>query len=217
MPVGTEVQDVEAGSDTRLLVLHAVRLKGTAAAEVVAENAGLLHHEAQAELARAEEEGLLEQRSGRLVGYRLTARGREAHQALLEHDGRDARRRAALEAAYAAFLPLNGRLKDVCGRWQLLPDGRVNEHADKEYDEQVVSELAALEEQASAELRKAGADCARLTVYAERLHGALRRVQAGEHEAFARPMARSFHDAWMELHQDLLLSLGRERDAADGH
>jgi hypothetical protein len=48
-----------------------------------------------------------------------------------------------------------------------------------------------------------------------RLAAALDRVRGGEVAAFARPMADSYHDIWMELHQDLLLSAGRERGAAD--
>jgi len=30
-------------------------------------------------------------------------------------------------------------------------------------------------------------------------------------------MSGSYHDLWMELHQDLMCTLGRERTAADGH
>jgi hypothetical protein len=30
-------------------------------------------------------------------------------------------------------------------------------------------------------------------------------------------MSASYHDVWMELHEDFLLTLGRDREAADGH
>ncbi len=55
----------------------------------------------------------------------------------------------------------------------------------------------------------------RSAAYQNRLTAALDRVRGGDTAAFARPMADSYHDIWMELHQDLLLSAGRERGAAD--
>ena len=55
----------------------------------------------------------------------------------------------------------------------------------------------------------------RFAAYQVRLTAALDRVRGGDTAAFARPMADSYHDIWMELHQDLLLSAGRERGAAD--
>ncbi|MFN2537885.1 MAG: MarR family transcriptional regulator [Mycobacteriales bacterium] len=217
MAVETVVRDAEVTSSSRLLVLHAIRLKGTAGLQVICDLTGLAAPSVEKELTRAYQEGLVQERTGRLSGFRLTDAGKEQHTALLVQDANHPRRAAGLEQAYEAFLPLNGDLKDICGRWQVLPDGRINEHTDPDYDAQVIADLADVERAASAALRRAGQDCARLAVYAERFHEALARVQAGEREAFARPMARSFHDAWMELHQDLLLSLGRDRDAADGH
>jgi hypothetical protein len=53
--------------------------------------------------------------------------------------------------------------------------------------------------------------------YQERLPAALERLEKGDTAAFATPMSASYHCVWMELHQDLLLTLGRERDEADGH
>jgi hypothetical protein len=55
----------------------------------------------------------------------------------------------------------------------------------------------------------------RSAAYQNRLTAALDRVRGGNTAAFARPMADSYHDIWMELHQDLLLSAGRDRGAAD--
>jgi len=48
-----------------------------------------------------------------------------------------------------------------------------------------------------------------------RVIAALEAVQAGDHERLAAPLRDSYHDVWMELHQDLLLSLDRQRTAAD--
>jgi hypothetical protein len=53
--------------------------------------------------------------------------------------------------------------------------------------------------------------------YVSRLRAALDRLRAGALDALTKPLSGSYHDVWMELHQDLLLALGRTRSAADGH
>ena len=55
----------------------------------------------------------------------------------------------------------------------------------------------------------------RFGAYDRRLAAAVERLRAGQTEALARPMSNSFHDVWMELHEDLLVTLGRERTDED--
>ena len=57
----------------------------------------------------------------------------------------------------------------------------------------------------------------RFASYALRLTRALERFKGGDGAALARPLSGSYHDVWMELHQDLLLSLAKERGDSDGH
>ena len=45
----------------------------------------------------------------------------------------------------------------------------------------------------------------RLGVYQRRLQGALTAINAGEVNRFTGVMCESFHDIWMELHEDLIL------------
>jgi len=206
----------DTASDHRFLVLHAIRLKGTADVAVASLVSGLDASEVDAIAGHAAASDLLSRKEGRISGFRLTETGRVEHERLLTMDTSNGARRAGIEAAYSSFLPLNSRLKDICGMWQ-MKDGAPNDHQDSEYDATVIDKLAELNAEAEAGLRTAGESSERMAVYADRLNHALSRVQAGEVAAFARPMAHSYHDAWMELHQDLLLSLGRERDEADGH
>ena len=42
---------------------------------------------------------------------------------------------------------------------------------------------------------------------------ALRRVRAGEHDWFTKPVIESYHTVWFELHEDLLASLGLDRSS----
>ena len=53
--------------------------------------------------------------------------------------------------------------------------------------------------------------------YEDDFTAALDRLRNGDTRALAAPLSASYHDHWMELHQDLLSTLGRERSTADGH
>jgi hypothetical protein len=202
--------------DALFLVLHAVRIKGLAAADTIAEITALAVADVERWTADATTAGLLTYRDGRMGGYRLAAPGAERHAELLHQEMTDLVRHRGLEAALVAFQPLNAELKDVTTAWQLR-DGTPNDHTDTGYDATVIDRLAIVHEGALRMLDEAVLAVPRFATYPKRLGAALARVQAGELAAFARPLAASYHDVWMELHQDLLLSLRRERSAEDGH
>ena len=94
-------------------------------------------------------------------------------------------------------------------------DSRVHPIRHAANDAAVISDLDRVHEQIVGVLALAAAVVARLHRYDERLARALERVHEGDTAAFARPMYDSYHDIWMELHQDLLLTTGRERGADD--
>lgn len=202
----------------RFLVLHALKLKGLASAEDLAEITGSSDLAPLLDGLIAEE--LVKLRTGRVGGYTLTKAGRGAHAELVAQHVTGAER-AGVDRAYDAFLPVNGRFKVVCTRWQMRPgpDGtdQPNDHADPRYDAGVVEELAAVHKEVADALAPAADASQRFGRYPARFAAALERVRAGDVAAFARPMSGSYHDVWMELHEDFLLTLGRERDAADGH
>jgi hypothetical protein len=204
--IGTE-------TSTRFLVLHALAVKGVASETALAGVTGLADGEIAAEVEQMLQAELVRRRKGRLGGLALLDAGRAEHRRLLlGHVGEQAK--AVLIGVYEAFLPVNGRLKDLCTRWQLRAQ-EPNDHTDAGYDAGVVSELVALHMEATAFLEPAAQALARLGRYPVRLGAALERVLAGEVAAFTRPLSDSYHDVWMELHQDLLISLGRTRDARD--
>jgi hypothetical protein len=131
----------------------------------------------------------------------------------------DARDRVT--SGYEAFLVHNRELKEICTAWQLRSrsDGTtvVNDHGDERYDAQVVERLGAHHGRCGAMFDDLSDGLTRLGDYQRRLDAALQRLRAGDAAAFATPMSASYHCVWMELHQDLLITLGRERDEADGH
>lgn len=195
-----------------LPVLHAARIKGVAPAEALTAFTGLDQLEVDNIVARLVEAGLLQQRQGRVSGYFLTEEGRAAHLSLLESEQIE----GDLTGLYDRFMRENGTLKQACTRWQgstraAMPGSPLS-------GEEVTQALDWLRplHQHVAEAVAATAPSSRFARYPGRLEGAVDRVQAGEREAVLRPMSDSFHDVWMELHQDLLLTLGRERSAADG-
>lgn len=203
-------------SSSRFLVLHALRVKGLASDELVAALSGLPPQEVGRVLTGLGGDGLVVRREGRFAGSMLTTDGRQAHLPLLAEDVAAPATQAALEACYAEFLPLNGEFKRTCGDWQVRQDTKApNDHGDADYDRSVVEQLAEVHKQAVAVLAPLAGALARFGAYPARLAAALDRIRGGDNGAFARPMADSYHDIWMELHQDLLLSLRRERSAHD--
>jgi hypothetical protein len=52
---------------------------------------------------------------------------------------------------------------------------------------------------------------ARFATYRPRLRAARVRVAEGETDWLTSPRIDSYHTVWMELHEDLLIALGRDR------
>jgi hypothetical protein len=198
------------------LILHTLRVKGLTPLAVVSAQTGLPATQADEVLRRLAARGLVTMREGRMAGALLTPAGKQAHAEQLAQDPGTRGAAAALAAACEEFLPVNAEFKRICQSWQMRPGGQPNDHADAGYDAGVISRLAGIHQRLLAcvlePLEKA---LPRFAAYPVRLSGALDRVRGGDATAFARPMADSYHDIWMELHQDLLLSMGCERGAAD--
>lgn len=205
----------ESGSE--FAVLHALRVKGLAREEVLAALSGVPAQQLEAVCAPLVTDGLVLRRGGPMAGYLLTAAGKQRAQELLTADPATIAGRPALAAFDAEFLPSNADFKQLCHRWQVRPDGAPNDHTDPAYDDAIVADLAVFHAGFVPVLDRFAGELPRFDRYAPRLTAALRRLQAGDPGAFARPMYDSYHDIWMELHNDVVLSLGRARGAADEH
>lgn len=55
----------------------------------------------------------------------------------------------------------------------------------------------------------------RFAIYRTRFESKLAAFRSGDTDALAKPLTGSYHDVWMELHEDLLATLGRERTEHD--
>ena len=204
-----------ASSDPRFRSFHALRIKGFAKSDVVADIAALPVVEVEGHLADLQKQELALFREARAL-WQLTPAGKEAHKAELAKDVTD-EVRGGITAHYDRFLELNGAFKALCGDWQLV-DGdasRPNDHSDAGYDKKIIDRLLAFDQDARPVVAAIGQAHERMAPYAPRLGGSLDRLLAGETKMFTGVMCNSYHDVWMELHEDLILSLGIDR-AAEG-
>jgi hypothetical protein len=184
---------------TDFLVLHALAVKGFASVGAVGRFARLDETVVADALGRAETDGHAAFRNGRISAWALTAAGRARHRDLLAAE-RERIDRARVLRSYERFLPLDTAFKRLCTTWQ--QDGRSAE---------LLDDLGRLHAGAVAAIDAAAAELPRLAAYPDRLGVALARVVAGDDTALARPLTESFHDVWMELHEDLLRTLDLER------
>jgi len=204
-----------------LLVLHAVRTTGMADDVAVSRRSGidqdtvselLQDYEAYGWVTRVEFAGT--------GGWTLTDRGRDEDSRRLAEELDRAGARPVVERAYQAFEWLNGRLVKTCTDWQLRPnqDDRLaaNDHGDPEWDARVLDELSMLARELTQLVGDLAGALARFGGYDERFSAAVSRAQAGERQWVAGVGVASCHAVWMELHEDLLSTLGIPRGEARG-
>jgi hypothetical protein len=199
-----------------LLVLHAVRVKGMTDVAAVAQRFGLdrqlvhellLDYEAMGWITRV--------RFADVDGWALTARGRAENERRLAAELDQSGARTAVVAAHGVFVDLNSRFLGTVTNWQIRPTPTdplaANDHADQAWDERVVSDLHDLGGRLAPVGEQLTAALERFAGYPERYFAALNRVDRGERAWVAQPTIDSCHTVWMELHEDLLATLGLER------
>jgi hypothetical protein len=205
-----------APSDHRTLVLHGLRLRGSAEPPAVAEVTGLDAARAAAELDALRDAGLVTYREGRLAGFMLTPDGRVEHAARLAAELDVTGVRDEVHARYQLFLEVNPRLLEVCTRWQLREvDGQQvhNDHTDPDHDAAVIDQLAEVHHDVTPVLTDLAELLARFGRYHPRLRSALEGVRGGDLDLFTKPIVPSYHTVWFELHEDLLATLAIERSS----
>ena len=200
--------------DDEFLVLHALRMKGIAAPDDIEAAWGVAG--AEDHLTRLAGEGLCQFRDlPRGAGYLLLPPGRERHAELLgalrDEVGDDAH--AALCGVYDRFAPLNDEFKALCEKWQMRA-GALNDHSDHEYDEARISDLDDLHARFLPLVMRAGRAVAHFAKYPPRFKNALKELtDDGDLDYFTKPLIDSYHTVWFEFHEDLIATLGRERQA----
>jgi pyruvate,orthophosphate dikinase len=146
--------------------------------------------------------------------YRLTEVGRATGLEQLAAD-RAAWGEENAAAALDELLPFDARMKEIVTGWQMREvDGKqiLNDHSDSGYDESVLGAFAALHQDAVTWLQKLAGGLPRLEAYVARFDRAAARVADGDPAYLASPRLDSFHNAWFELHEDLIQLAGRTRE-----
>jgi hypothetical protein len=196
-------------SDSGFLVHHALRIKGFAKVEHLTDLSGLSAAPVTAHLEAMQTDGHSMFREARGL-WQLTPAGRDAHPALLEADAGRPGFRDGLGKSYPAFLELNEEFKALCGDWQ-LKDGAVNDHSDAKYDAGVLKNLAKMDGTAQKITGNFGSIANRFAGYSSRLATSRTALEGGQTNMFTGVMCASYHDVWMELHEDLILTQGIDR------
>jgi len=203
---------VPHASDTRLLVLHGVRLKGFGEPDAIGAIVGLEADEVAKHLDGLLVEELVLRRDGpRLAGWGPTAAGRAEQERLLAEELDTSGARADVHAAYQRFLALNAPLLEICTAWQMKDESTINDHGDSGYDQGVIERLEGHHESLEPILGQLEAALERYLHYRPRFDGSLGRLRSGDHDWFTKPMIDSYHTVWFQLHEDLLNTLGIER------
>jgi hypothetical protein len=152
-------------------------------------------------------------------GWSVTEAGRAENERRLAVELDAAEGRDAVTAAHAQFLPLNRTFGRACTRWQVRPTRTdamaLNDHRDWAWDEGVLRTLSALDAALRQVCSPLAARLQRFDGYADRYSAALARVDSGERRWVDAPGVDSCHTVWIQLHEDLLATLGIPR-GSDG-
>lgn len=209
-------------SETVRRVLHALRTKGMAEVDSVAQASGLSSDQAAAVLDELGERGWVRYRDGgRAKGWMLLGEGRAEGERLVAAEIEEFGMRLLVQEHYESFRVLDPEVKEACTDFQVREDQTLNDHTDPEYDAAVIGRLAEINRRVQPIIARLAEAFDRFGHYGGRLDNALNRVLGGDLNWFTKPSLDSYHEVWFELHEDLLVSLGIDRaaeltaDAAD--
>lgn len=199
-------------------VLHTLRCIGFSSENRIASAARLDTVEVVTTLRELATRGLVTEHEGVFGGWMITDRGRATDDDWLAGELSAYGTRATVEEAYDAFSRLNPLLLKVCHDWQMRGVTGAhfpNDHSDAAYDLGVIDRLARVDASVQPVLDSLSGRLPRFAVHRDRLTSALERVMAGDHGYFTDGLD-SYHTAWFQLHEDLLTTLGIERDPGGG-
>ncbi|HEY7816060.1 MAG TPA: hypothetical protein VIC62_22635 [Nakamurella sp.] len=206
-------QDVGIG----LLVLHTLRCMGFSNLESIGRATGMGAAAVESELIDLAVAGFVIRTSGPFGGWGPTESGKAADADLIADELDSTGARAAVTEAYGRFEKLNPQLLDACSRWQTRRLGSAtiaNDHSDSVYDARVLDRFASLHRRIAPVCDDLTAALHRFGRYRPRLADALARAESGELRHVTDDTA-SYHSVWFQLHEDLLVTLGRTRWGRD--
>ena len=187
---------VDVESITDIDVLRVLRLRGFATGDGLRQSIGVDPSQVVERLVADEQVNFIEARNM----YMLAPSGRsriDDHLAASDPI-------TELSDAYESFLSLNTEFKQVCTDWQVR-DGEPNSHDDDDYDAACIARLRDVYTRSEPVISEIATAVPRLNLYRRRLLEALTAIDDGQSQRFTGVMCESFHDVWMELHEDLIV------------
>ncbi len=203
-------------SPPELLALHGVRILGGPSSQAVAERFGLATADVREHLLDAQANGWVGRHEFFGETWSLTERGRRENERQLAGELDAVGARGTVEKVHAAFRPLNQRHGRASTIWQLRPAGGQrlpNDHTDPVWDDRVLAELEAVDEEAQALGSVLAGGLSRFDGHLRRHSVALARARAGQLEWVDAPDRASCQLVWIQFHEDLLATLGIPRGA----
>lgn len=202
------------------LALHGPRVLGFASPGAIAARFGLDAEDVEDLLLEFGARGWVSHSSfAGSRGWSLTDTGRVENERRLAAELDLAGARDVVAAAHREFLPLNRRFGTACTRWQVRPSRTdpmaFNDHTDWAWDERVMRSLEALERSLATVTTPLAESLQRFDGYHARYSAALANVNAGQRRWVDAPEIDSCHTVWIQLHEDLLATLGIPR-GSDG-
>ena len=153
------------------------------------------------------------------AGWYLTDAGRREDEQRLSAELDVAGARETATSAHRDFVPLNRRFQQACTDWQIRPTSHdamaANDHSDWAWDERVFRALDSLGRRLASVMEPLGDALQRFDGYAARYSAALAKVNAAQPRWIDAPEVDSCHTVWIQLHEDLLSTLGIPRGADD--
>lgn len=207
-------------SSSEVLVVHTLRVLGHASPRQIAALRSLDPAAVESHLEDVRALGLVVRSElSSSTTWQLTERGRAKGEADLSEELDRVGGRAVVEEAHRDFLPLNRRLGDVMTGWQLRPTPTdplaLNDHRDAAHDDQVVRRMTRLVVDVRPVLARLTAVLQRFDLHQPRLDTAVSRATRGDNSWVDSPDVPSLNICWIQLHEDLLATLGMERGTDD--
>ena len=203
-------------SNTLTLCLHGVRLLGGPDTARVAARYGLDHGATQEALLDFEAVGWVSRTEfGGSRAWSLTETGREENERQLAAELHACGGREVATRAHEEFVTLNGRFLQAVTDWQMRPMPgdplASNDHTDFRWDDRVIERLLAVGRRLRPVCDDLSGVLARFDGYSDRYATAAERVEAGQTRWVDAIDVDSCHLVWMQLHEDLLATLGLQR------
>lgn len=205
-----------AVSPTDLLVLHGVRVAGMADVARLAARTSLAPPDVEEQLLDDESRGWVRRvEFADLAGWSLTESGRAEDERRLADELARTGARPVVESAHTTFDRLNARFLGTLTRWQIRPqpwdEMAPNDHTDHRWDDRVLEELVSYGRRLAPVCAELGAALERFAGYDDRFARALSRVERDDFAWVDGTGIDSCHTVWIELHEDLLSTLGLAR------